>query len=317
VPWLSLASGVVGAVFMDRGLKHAWLVAVAAIGAWLTVLLLAWISRVDADGLPRAQKLLLRVARLSSLFATQSLLQLTLFFALPFYFRAATFDIGHVAFLTLLSALSVASLWDPFTEHVLRRPLLAAALPAGGSFAALTAVLPALGLSTHVSLWIAVLSASVGWPLLTAASIPQAHRVRTASLAALIALAFPSLTYLGAARIVPAAPLRLVQADIGTSLAGKWVADPVHTLDRAPARLFCATAIASPLGLHDRLFHVWTKNGKQRARIELEIVGGRGQGYRTNSRISVGHSGRGKYTCSVQTASGQVLGSRSIKITAD
>jgi hypothetical protein len=76
--------------------------------------------------------------------------------------------------------------------------------------------------------------------------------------------------------------------------------------------LHCATAIASPLGLHDKLFHVWKKDGKERARIPLKIVGGRKQGWRTHSRITPGIDG--KYTCTVETASGQVLGSRSVKI---
>jgi len=87
----------------------------------------------------------------------------------------------------------------------------------------------------------------------------------------------------------------------------------VRELDHVPARLHCATAIASPLGLHDKLFHVWRKAGKQRARIALKIVGGRELGFRTHSRITP--SDPGKYTCTVETASGQVLGSRSVKIT--
>lgn len=78
--------------------------------------------------------------------------------------------------------------------------------------------------------------------------------------------------------------------------------------------LRCATAIASPMGLRDKLFHVWKKNGKLRARVPLNIVGGRKQGFRTHSRITPG--GRGKFTCRVETANGQVLGSRSVKISA-
>lgn len=313
LPWLSLAFGAFGAVVMDRGPDQAWIIAAAAIGTWVVVLAMRFVSRFERPSLVGARKLVVGAAKLSLLLATQGLMQLTLCFALPFYFYAAAFDLGHAFFLLILSAMCLASLWDPLTERLLRHPVLASAMPAFGSFAALTAVLPALGLSTQVSLWLAVLSAVIGFPVITAASFEPGKRLRWVALSCALSLLLPLLMYLGAARIVPAAPLRLVDAGIGTELSGKWIAESVRSLPHVPARLHCATAIASPLGLHDQLFHVWKKDGKQRARIPLTIVGGRKQGYRTHSRITP--SDPGKYTCTVETATGQVLGSRSVKIT--
>ena len=81
-----------------------------------------------------------------------------------------------------------------------------------------------------------------------------------------------------------------------------------------PPKLFCATAIASPLGVRDRLFHVWQKDGLLRARIELEVRGGRSDGYRTASRIPTGPKEAGRFKCSVVTTSGQVLGGRTIQL---
>jgi len=314
LPWVSLAFGIAGAFVMDRGPDKAWLIAVAAIGIWIVVVGLRFVSRYERPSLVGAPKVFVATARLSLLFASQGLMQLTLFFALPFFFYAAALDVGHALFLLMLSGMSAISLWDPLTERLLRHPLLAAALPAFGSFAALTAVLPALGISTHISLWIAVASATVGFPVLAAASAEPGRRLRPIAIASALSLIFPVLMYFGAARIVPAAPLRLVRAEIGTAIAQKWVKEGVRELTHVPAPLHCATAIASPLGLHDRLVHVWRKDGKERARIELNIVGGRKQGFRTHSRISPGAPG--KYKCTVQTASGQILGSRSVKITA-
>jgi len=313
VPWLSFVAGAIGAYVMDRGPDQSWLIALGAIGTWIAVLGLRFVSRFERPSLVGAPKAFVVAARISLILATQGLMQLTLFFALPFFFYAAAFDIGHGVFLLLLALMCLASLWDPLTERLLKRPLLASALPAFGSFAALTAVLPALGLSTEVSMWLAVLSAVIGFPIITAASFEPGKRLRWVAIACGLALLFPALIYLGGARIVPAAPLRLVDAAIGTELEGRWVKEPVKTLEHVPARLHCATAIASPLGLHDQLFHVWRKNGKQRARIALKIVGGRKLGWRTHSRITPGDVG--KYTCTVETASGQVLGSRSVKIT--
>jgi hypothetical protein len=125
----------------------------------------------------------------------------------------------------------------------------------------------------------------------------------------------PAALELGAARMVPAAPLRLVKIEIGTRLQDRWVADPVERLDEVPARLFCASAIASPLGVKDRLFHVWRHDGAVCARIELQIRGGRSAGFRTYSRIEpFGRRSSNVYSCTVETLSGQVLGSRTLRI---
>ncbi len=315
LPWASLAVGVVSALMLDRSPDRAWIAASAAAAVWLTLVALQWFSRATRQEVTGFRRFLLRVLRFSSLMATQSLVQLTLFFALPFYFQAAALDAGHVAFLAGLCLLSLVSLWDPWTEWILETPILSALLPATCSFVALAALLPVFGLSTRVSLWLAALLSSIGVPLLTAAAATPERRRLAAVAGGVVALALPLSLLLGASRIIPAAPLRLVKAEMGTRIENKWVVDPVEQLDRAPRRLYCATAIYSPLGLKDRLFHVWRKDGRPLATVELKIVGGRRQGYRTRSRIS--HFGRqpdGEYSCTVQTQTGQVLGTRSVLI---
>src|SRR4051812_7821950 len=87
LPWLSLVTGIAGAVLMDRGPKRAAGVALCAVALWLTLLSLHGFARLDPErGGPR-RRLLLRAVRHSTLLATQSLVQLTLFFALPFYYK--------------------------------------------------------------------------------------------------------------------------------------------------------------------------------------------------------------------------------------
>lgn len=315
IPWISLGVGAVSAILMDRGPERAWIFTGAAVLVWIVLVTLQWLGRVGGEEDGRVRRAMLGAARFSSLMLTQSLVQLTLFFALPFFVQAATLDAGHALFLLLLGGLSLASLWDPLTEWALRKPGLSAVLPASGSFVALTAVLPGLGLSTRLSLWLAAFVAAAGVPLLAAAQVAPEQRKRVAVVAAIVALALPASLYFGAARIVPAAPLRLVKGEIGTQREGKWIAEAVEHLEAPPEMLICATAIYSPLGLRDQLFHVWRKDGKERARVELDIVGGRKQGYRTQSRIrGFGEGERGEYSCTVETASGQVLGTRSVTI---
>ncbi|HEY4222804.1 MAG TPA: DUF2914 domain-containing protein, partial [Myxococcota bacterium] len=74
----------------------------------------------------------------------------------------------------------------------------------------------------------------------------------------------------------------------------------------APEALYCHCAIKAPLGLHDELVHVWEKDGVLVSSIKLDVKGGREAGFRTWSKISVVTPGQ--YACTVETASGQVLG---------
>lgn len=315
IPVASLAVGIAGAVMMDRGPERAVIVAWATIGAWLALAATQWLGRAreeDGDG---ARPLHVRALRYSSLMATQSLVQLSLFFALPFFLRAMSLDPAHLIFMVALCTLCAVSLWDPWSEALLGRPLLSAVMPAAGTFVVLVAVLPGVGLSTSVSLWLAALATVAGVPLVAAATAPPRQRRLFAGAALGVAMLLPLSLYLGAARFIPPAPLRLVKAEIGTQVKNKWVTDPTDHFETPPALLVCATAIGSPLGLHDEMFHVWSHGGKELARIGLDIVGGRDAGYRTRSRFrGFKRDPTGTYTCRVETRTGQLLGATSVTL---
>jgi hypothetical protein len=238
-----------------------------------------------------------------------------LFFALPFFVQAADFgELGHDFFLLVLLLLCAASLWDPLTERLLGGGRLAALLPATSSFVALTAVLPLFGLSTSLSLWLSACVGGAGAALVMLSHTPRGERMRSGPYAVLVALALPTALVFGAGRFVPAAPLRLAKLEFGSETQDHWISRSVARGATAPEQLVCATAIASPLGVHERLFHVWHKNGQLRARIELEVRGGRTAGYRTASRIPIGPREAGGFKCSVVTTSGQVLGGQTIQL---
>jgi hypothetical protein len=313
LPWISLLSGAVGAVMMDRGPKRGTFVAAAALGLWAVLLVQRWVANMNAPGRTLARMIWL--ARRSSLMATQSLVQLTLFFALPFYARAADLhEPAHIVFLAVLGVLGLIALWDPLTAWLYGHPELGALLPATSSFVALTAVLPGLHLSTQRSLWVASAIAGSGAAVVLLSGARPGTRWRTLPLAGLLILALPTALALGALRFVPAAPLRLVDIALGEGIADHWVATPLQNGAAAPARLVCATAIWSPIGVRDRLFHVWTHDGQERVKVELSFQGGRGAGFRTFSKITLGSHESGRFRCSVQTASGQILGSKSLQL---
>ena len=329
LPWLSLAVGVASAVLMDRGPRQAVVVAGAAVAGWLTLIALQLLSKLESDAEESAlRRRLLAAARFSSVLLTQSLTQLCVFFSLPFYYQASTLnfrdgvhlervDPAHAAFMLALATLCGFSLWDPWTEKLLKHPRLSPWLPAASSFLALATVLPGFGLSTGSSLWVAAVAAALAGPLIAVSTAPSGERLRLTTQSAAIGLTIPFSLAVGAARAIPPSPLRLVRAELGIHQEGKWISQAVTHLAAPPERLICATAIASPLGLEDRLQHVWHKDGREIARLDLEIVGGRKLGYRTRSWLSQFDTNpAGKYQCSVVTASGQLLGTRSAWIAA-
>lgn len=319
LPWASLASGVVGAFLMDRSPKSAWLIVLLALAGWIAVAGFALVSRLDPERFSGKKQLLIRAAHFSALLVTQSLMQSSLLFALPFYVQAAALSFEHAIFLGLLVAASVATLWDPLYLSVVRGTVARFALQGFATFTALNAVLPALGLSNHASLIVSALASSAGAPLFTFLTAPgEGKRRRVVVVGVLAAVGLPLGLAFGGARVIPPAPLNLVRAEMGTALENREVSEPYDELDGVPDVLFCWTAIRAPRGLKDRLKHVWRHDGKVVDEVPLKISGGREEGFRTwSKKTRFGRHPEGRWTCSVETEAGQLLGKRSVRLSLD
>jgi hypothetical protein len=317
LPWVSLAIGIVGAIMMDRGPRRGAIVGIVALVTWAVLLVVLWLGRVRAraDDMHPRKKLLVG-AHFSTLLVTQSAIHLQVYFALPFYYKAWAGTAGHTVFLVLVTLAALASLWDPLTEHLLTRTRYGVVLPAFANFVVLAAVLPGLGLGNGVSLWLAAGAAGIALPVLVVAEGLHGRSLAGAlAVSIAVALVIPLALALGAARMVPAAPLQLLKAEIGTRQVGRDVADPRDHFASRPGRMVCATSIFAPLGLRDRLFHVWRKDGVVVDRIELEIRGGREDGFRTWSiKRNFGDEPEGEWSCAVETESGQFLGERRVTV---
>jgi hypothetical protein len=299
LPWGSLVLALVSAVSMDRRPERARLIAAAAVGGWLLLGLFALVDRVDATR-SRFGAWLKRAARASTSAGAQSLIQLCLFFALPFFARSVAVpeQLGFVVVLVVAAALT---LWTPLCAAILRRPVLALLLQGIAAFAGLDCVLPLLGLSLRASLLAAGGAVVVGATVVIGRS---ARRRVTAALVTLVALAAAGVG--GVASFIPPAPLRLVSGGIGTQVVERTLLDGRALFDPPPERLVCHTAIASPRGLRDRLRHVWRQDGHERAAVALEIQGGRARGFRAWSTLRAPTAGH--WSCTIETESGQVLG---------
>lgn len=306
MPWASLAVAVASAVLMDRRPGRAWIVAAAAGSGWLLVSTFAALGAIDPERLGRRRRFLAKAARASAAWGAQAVMQLCLFFSAPFYARALAVP-AHAPFLGLIAVAAAVTAWDPAYARVIQRPAGAALLQAVAAFAGLDCVLPLLGLSGRASLLAAAAGAAAGTPFVVGGSA----RRRVAA-AVLVAAAVAVAGFAGVARLVPPAPLRFVSGGIGTRVVERELVDPTEVLAAPPERLVCWSAIAAPRGLRDRLRHVWRQDGVVRAELTLALRGGRAQGFRAWSFKRAVTPGR--WTCTVETDSGQVLGRRAVTV---
>jgi hypothetical protein len=316
LPWATFAFAVASGAIMDRTPDRAPIVALSAGIGWFVVSGIMIVGRVIADRLEKRRALAEKVVELSHLAGMQSITQLSIFFAYPFYVYAASLRIDHALFLLLLAAAGFVSLWDPLYQWVLERPLARAPVQAFATFAGLNCVLPMMGMSNRASLYVAAIFTAIGSPLI--ASLGRRLRegaTRASVLQLAAALVIPFLLLIGASSAIPPAPLGLSEAAIGTRIEDKTLLDPTEAFAVSPEQIACFTAVRAPRGLRDELFHVWRQNGVEVDRVPLEVVGGREAGYRTWSiKHNLGRDPKGRWTCTVETVTGQVLGGAKARI---
>jgi len=311
MPWVSLALSIAGAIAMDRSESQGPLVAAAAAGSWLVFVVVSIVHRPAKEVLEASPGRFHKLLRFGSTAASQSLLQLPLFFSAPFYFEACVFTPLQTGFAVLFVIALAISTWDPWCMRALLRPVLGPALLAFASFVGFNAALPMLGLPHRIAAWITAISVGLAIPAVHIAG-GALGRARVSAL--LVGLAVPLVLAIGGMVAVPPAPLRVVSAGLGTQVVERSLIDAREELDQSPGELVCWTAIRAPHGLKDRLFHVWSLNGTEFHRLELGVQGGRKAGFRTWSRARVAPSAQGLLQCSVETGLGQIMGRTQLRL---
>jgi len=306
-PWGSLLVSTAGAMAMDHSESRGALIAVVAAVSWVAFVIVALLHRPRTDEampLGRVQ----RFVRFASTFANQSLIHYSLLFSAPFYLEACAFTPMQCVFAALFALAVVIASWDPWCAAVLLRPLWGSLLLAFASFCGWNAALPMLGVPHRTSIWVSTLVVGVGIPLVNVASgVSGPHR--TWSIA--VGLGLPTLLVLGGVAAIPPAPLRVVQARLGTGIESREPIGVASAFPIAPRELVCWTAIRAPRGLKDGLLHVWSRDGTQLRAVPVEVRGGRRAGFRTWSRQHVSAAEPGRYRCDVITTLGQRLGGTS------
>jgi hypothetical protein len=304
-PWASLLMSSLSAVFMDRSEQQgAWAVGFAALG-FVALILFGLAHRPRDTAAVEELGRLHKLVRFTTLAGSQSLIQNSLFFSAPFYLQASAFTPGQCIFLAAFGAASVLCAWDPWCMRVLLHPLLGPALMAFASFAAWNAVLPMLGVPHRRAIWpsaiaVAVLVSVAHW----FGSAPGLRRLEAVLAGLLLPLVLAAL----GVKLLPAAPLKVVEIGIGTRVAERKLVGRATRFASAPERLTCLSSVFAPRGLSENLVHVWTRDGEPLTRIELSVRGGRKAGFRTWSTQPLPRGARGLYRCELLTQLGQTLG---------
>ena len=315
-PWVSLVLGALSATLMDRRPERAWLVVGAIALAWTGIIATLVARRIDGAPLSAISARRVALARALARMAALNPIQFALFFTLPFYYRAYVGTPGQAVFLALLGTAASVTLWEPLEKRVASHPVGSALLQSLASFAACNAMLPLFGLANRTSLILAVIATMIAVPLAAVWSAPALSTWRRRVPVLALALVWPLVMALPAGRrAVPAAPLRLVEGAIGTALDAYDLLDGAERLGAAPTQLVCYTTLSAPRGLRDAVVHVWRKDGAELDRIAVTVRGGREAGFRTWSiKQNIRPRPAGLWSCSVETASGQLLGERVVVV---
>lgn len=309
------ASGLASFVLVDRHEGFARVIALLMLASWLWLVF----EQLLREALARRFGFALPAPVLRYL--TQLVHQESLFFALPFFVASTSWNSGQAAFTGLIALCALLAITDPlYYRRLAPRRWLFLAFHGFSLFAVLLVVLPLIfRLPTTQSYGLA-LGVAV---LLSVPALPAVAAAPRAANAALAVVMLAALAGLGwQARLwVPPPTLRLTEVALSTAVDGDERVPGARLEEIGAARLlaegvFAYTAIRAPLGLQERIQHVWLHEGREVDRVALDIRGGREEGYRAWTRKrNFPPAPQGAWQVRVLSGDGQMIGMLRFRVT--
>ena len=237
--------------------------------------------------------------------------QQLLFFVLPTYVSSATYGSGNMLFVALLAASAVLSTLDiVYDRYVSVRWPLSAVFFAFNLFACINVMLPVLwSVSNYWALWISGALALAGFASILYGGSGRTGPSRWATVG-MAAVALAGLIFF-LRQYIPPAPLSIVRAEFGNSIRALSISEPLRALPPpGTGKIVALTAIKAPLGLYEKVRHVWYLDGKVLySSPYYPVTGGREEGYRIWTQITWNNSVKGQsLVLDVQTRGGQLIG---------
>jgi hypothetical protein len=240
-----------------------------------------------------------------------------LFFVLPIYYASATLWSRNIAFVVLVGLSAVLSTVDViYDRHLSVKRQMTAAFFAFNLFALVNVMLPILwSVSNTLTTRIGAVLAFVGFLTL---GYP-ASQSRALRIGAVAAVGILILVLVEAGRpLIPPAPLRLASAEFGRDFEKTTlqIVSPLTQVEPVSSlRVYSLTAVKAPLGLTERLQHLWRQNGKVVCASPFhDIVGGREEGFRLwTSCVFPGVTPGATLRVDLETEGGQLIGRATLK----
>jgi len=300
-------SGVLSFVMVERNQEFAQMIAILMLVSWLwlasEVMLKQGIFHWFGFKLPPA---------LVS-FATQMVHQESLFFVVPFFFITTAWNSTQMVFTGLLMLAALVSIIDPiYYRWLAPRRWLHFIFHGVTLFAVLLTALPIIFHIPTPKAYLLALLISIAMTLPNIVSTMKMVWWKR-FFSALFLIAAAGSFGLLMRPWVPPATLWLTEVAI---------TDEMDTEDRVPVRvykkvsaeqlrqgIYAYTAIHAPRGLNERIYHMWTHNGKVIDKVALHISGAREAGYRSWSRKeNFPEDSIGRWNIRVVTEANQVIG---------
>jgi hypothetical protein len=314
-PYFSLALGFATIFFWERDFEFIrwgfiYLIAIAAMTFAAVRVLAAY----------RERHKFFSYAAAAVEFINQNLYQDMLFFLLPFYWNSSTFMSLNFGFVAVIFVLCIIATFDDVYRRLLLKNIYARyVFFVFVMFLFLNFSLSALfGIR---NIWSLYLSIFISLALLTPVFIKVdfsegVKRKHALYIAAIGAAAFALLS--AAKPFIPPVPLMIKH---GTASAGidRKAREPVGAFKEISSakasEVYCYTSIFAPHGVHEKLWHIWKRDGEVVQKVQLDISGGRKEGFRTWSKKSLNKSeDAGRWHVDVVTDSGQIIGRVRFKV---
>ena len=306
-PPMAFTAGLGSFFLVDR---QQWLGAALALGllfAWALLLSESLISRwLSQRGHPTPPKGVTH-------FIAQMIHQETLFFTLPFILVTTVWNSGQTLFALLVGGMALLSIIDPLYFKVAERwRSLYFIFHALCVFLVLLVTLPIMvHLTTGQSLLLA-LSITIVVALPSFWHLLKQHSLKRWCAFFVLTLLLAYGAWLGRIWVPPASLWMTSSAlspgfDVGQRLPqGSMALTPQSISDNG---LYVYTAIRAPRGLSETITHAWHHNGVPMDVVELNINGGREQGYRAWShKQNFPEDPTGSWRIDIMTGTGQRLG---------
>ena len=307
-------SGVASYVLVEGRETFAQTLAILMLISWLLLVLEPWVRLLFLKMFG------VQMPPVVMRFGTQMVHQESLFFALPFFFAATTWNHAQALFTAALAGSAVISVIDPiYHGQLAKRRGFYLVFHAMTLFAVLLVVLPLLLLlNTEQSLQLALIVALVFSVPSLFGGMPNGHWWR-------MPLRFVGLIVLGliiwqARTLIPPASLELNGITLSQQVdrEQRTPGESLETISEADLRasgLYAWTSVKAPRGLLENIHHVWIHNGKEVDRITLDIAGS-DVGYRAwTHKLNFYDDVLGNWQIRVVTDSGQLIGLARFEVT--